>query len=375
MLQNNYKKWLALTSMFCLFFTPLFSQENGSAPKPSTLSNPLALTMLIIAIALVLIIAILSNVLLGIANWFRNNQKNITAIIILALLSTPLYTLAQEAAPPTIVDNSIGGMDAFTFYILAGVIGVEILVIAMQLYFIKIFFAKEKVAVQTVETKENFWLNLWEKANSFKSAEKETEIDLGHNYDGIRELDNSLPKWWLYGFYITVFAGIVYLYRFHYTHSGKSSKEEYDIAMQIANEEKEIYLAKAANNVNENTVAFISDAGALEKGKTSFTAVCAACHGVQGQGGVGPNLTDEFWLHGGSIKDIFKIIKYGYPEKGMRSWNDDFSPVQIAQIASYVKSLQGTNPANAKEKQGDIFVEEKNMDNTDSTAKKSITMK
>ena len=116
---------------------------------------------------------------------------------------------------------------------------------------------------------------------------------------------------------------------------------------------------KAANQVDERTVTFLEGENDLHAGKALFETNCIACHGKMGEGVVGPNLTDNYWLHGGSIKDVFKSIKYGIPEKGMRNWNEDFSPVQIAQLASYIKSISGSNPPNAKEKQGERFEEHK----------------
>jgi cytochrome c oxidase cbb3-type subunit 3 len=141
-------------------------------------------------------------------------------------------------------------------------------------------------------------------------------------------------------------------------HTAPSTIQEYEIAMAKAEVEKEEYLKHAANKVDENTVTLLTEATALGEGKKLFSTACAACHGPEAQGIVGPNLTDEYWLHKGSVKDIFKTIKYGVPEKGMKSWKDDFSPVQLAQITSYIKSLQGSKPANAKEPQGDLFKEE-----------------
>src|SRR5690606_17047420 len=96
------------------------------------------------------------------------------------------------------------------------------------------------------------------------------------------------------------------------------------------------YLANSANKIDENTVTYLSENADLLEGKTIFTAVCAACHGADGGGIVGPNLTDDYWVHGGSVKDIFKVIKYGVPEKGMKSWKDDYPPKKIAQLASYI---------------------------------------
>ena len=148
------------------------------------------------------------------------------------------------------------------------------------------------------------------------------------------------------------------MYRYEVVHSAPSTHQEYDIAMAMAEIEKEQYLKLAANKVDENTVILITDAAALAEGKKLFGSSCAPCHGVDGQGVVGPNLTDDYWLHNGGVKDVFKIIKYGVPEKGMKSWKDDFSPVQIAHITSYIKSLHGTKPANPKEPQGDMYNEE-----------------
>jgi cytochrome c oxidase cbb3-type subunit 3 len=100
------------------------------------------------------------------------------------------------------------------------------------------------------------------------------------------------------------------------------------------------------------------DAGGISAAQSVYITNCAACHGQKGEGTVGPNLTDDYWLHGGKINDVFKTIKYGVPEKGMRAWQEDLSPVKIAQVSSFIKSLRGTNPPNAKEKQGELYVEE-----------------
>jgi cytochrome c oxidase cbb3-type subunit 3 len=136
------------------------------------------------------------------------------------------------------------------------------------------------------------------------------------------------------------------------------SKEEYEIAVADAEVAKQAYLENAASNVDENTVKLIPDASELTAAKGIFETTCSACHGKKGEGAVGPNLTDDFWIHGGSVQDVFKTIKYGWPEKGMKSWKDDYSPVQIAQLTSYVKLLHGTNPPNGKAAQGTLFIEQ-----------------
>jgi cytochrome c oxidase cbb3-type subunit 3 len=185
--------------------------------------------------------------------------------------------------------------------------------------------------------------------------EREEEIDLGHDYDGIRELDNNLPPWWKYGFYLTIVYAVIYMFVFHWSGNDWSSTKEYEEEMAIAAAEKEAYLEKAANAVNENNVALLTDATALAAGEETFVTLCAACHMTDGGGGIGPNLTDNYWIHGGSIKDVFTTIKYGVPEKGMISWQDQLSPKEMSEVASYIMTLVGTTPAAPKEAQGDLY--------------------
>jgi cytochrome c oxidase cbb3-type subunit III len=129
----------------------------------------------------------------------------------------------------------------------------------------------------------------------------------------------------------------------------------------------EEFMKTSANNVDESTVKLLTEAGDLAAGKDVFISNCAACHGKLGEGTVGPNFTDDYWMHGGSIQDIFKTIKYGWVEKGMKSWKEDLSPMQIAQVTSFIKSLRGTNPPNGKAPQGDIYTESGAAPASDST--------
>jgi cytochrome c oxidase cbb3-type subunit III len=332
----------------------------GEAPK-SVWSNPLALAMLAIILVLLLVIALLANVVLGTAEWHFKKQSGTTKTIALLLaLSLPAITNAQDAATAPAVTN-IGGLTGTTFFMLLAVIGVELIVILVMAFFVRSFLAKEKAkaaVAEGVEKKETNWQQLWDKLNSFRPITEESKIDLGHNYDGIRELNNRLPGWWLYGFYATILFAGIYLWRYHVTHTAPLSGEELKIALIKGDEQTKAYLAKAANNVDENTVTLIKDAAALQGAEVIFKSTCKTCHGEKGEGNqIGPNLTDDYWIHGGGIKDIFKTIKYGFPEKGMQSWKDQYTAIQMAQLASYVKSLQGTNPPNAKAPQGELYKE------------------
>jgi cytochrome c oxidase cbb3-type subunit 3 len=190
------------------------------------------------------------------------------------------------------------------------------------------------------------------------AVEEEEKIVLDHVYDGIRELDNDLPPWWKYGFYLTILVAVIYMVNYHLIKSSPLQAEEYTLSLAKAEKEVAEYMRNSTNNVDESTVKLLTDASDISSGKDLYLNNCAACHGRSGEGTVGPNLTDEYWLHSGGVKDIFKTIKYGWPDQGMKSWKDDFSPVQIAQITSFIKTLAGTNPPNAKAKQGELYTED-----------------
>lgn len=174
----------------------------------------------------------------------------------------------------------------------------------------------------------------------------------GHEYDGIKELDNKLPKWWLWLFYITIIFAAVYFTRMHIINTADKQDDAYKKEVEAAMlKYKDV---RQANFIDATSVTLLTDANALAAGKAIFDKSCIACHLAQGQGLVGPNLTDDYWIHGCTIADLFRTITTGVPEKGMISWKDQLNPQQIQQVASFVLSLRGTNPPNPKAPQGDI---------------------
>lgn len=191
-----------------------------------------------------------------------------------------------------------------------------------------------------------------------KPIEEEGEIILDHNYDGIRELDNDLPPWWLYGFYATIIFAFVYMIRFH-IFNGDNQYEELQVTLEQANAELEEYKKTAKDLVDFNTVVVSVNAADLARGKKIFQTNCVACHLPDGGGSIGPNLTDKHWILGGGIKNVFHTVSEGgRAGKGMIAWKQDLKPSEIAQVASYVLSLEGTTPANPKAAEGDIWVDE-----------------
>ena len=327
---------------------------------PSELGNPVAIVLLTVIVGLLIAILILGSAVIGAMDIYRERMKKETskALLIGGLLVGCMFSatgaMAQEAVTTT--TQTISGLSKTSFYLLVSVIGLELLVIVALLYALRILVgikSKRKAKAIAEGQPQLHWL---EKLNATQSldAESEAEADMGHDYDGIHELNNPTPPWWRYGFYVSIVFALVYIWRFQIAHSAPTQIEELAIANAEADEEKAEYLKSAANNVDENSVTQITDAASLAAAQKIFSSTCAPCHGPNGQGVVGPNLTDDYWLHGGSIKQVFTTIKYGVPEKGMKSWKDDFSPVQLAQLASYVKSLHGTNPPNPKEPQGTL---------------------
>ena len=203
------------------------------------------------------------------------------------------------------------------------------------------------------------WVNrTYEKLLGSKPIEEEHEIILDHNYDGIKELDNSLPPWWVYSFYLTIIFGVFYMIYYH-IFNGDNQYEELETEYAIAQKEIEAYKIIAKDLVDFNTVEELTDVSDLAAGKKIFETNCIACHKSDGGGGIGPNLTDEYWILGGGIKNVFKTISEGGRDgKGMVPWKKDLKPSEMAQVASYVLQFQGTTPAEPKAAEGDIWVDE-----------------
>lgn len=348
-------------------------------PKPSSMENPMVLFFVILMVILLLVIAILANIIVGAAGYVLGQEKevekeekrNTSAPAVLSTLAAILLfsspVLAQDAAPvkdAAAATSSFSGISPLAFSLIIGVVALEMIVILAMLIYLRNLLGRRAKAVaaltvkaeakdiKAVAVKKESW---WSRINKFKPVEEEADIELDHNYDGIRELDNRLPPWWLYGFYITIIFAVVYLWRYHVSETAPLSEEEFKIAMQKAEVEKQAYLKKTAGNIDENNIKLLTEAIDMEAGKKIYEQSCTPCHGKNGEGVVGPNLTDPYWLHGGSVADVFKSVKYGWPEKGMRAWKDDFSPKQMAQLTSFIISLNGTNPANAKQPEGSKY--------------------
>jgi cytochrome c oxidase cbb3-type subunit 3 len=291
----------------------------------------------------------------------KNILYKISALAFSFLILGSSTASAQAAADS-------GMSPATTLYILAGFVAfTAILVLYVSVVILRLlrFIVREEAAKQAglagepVVEEESWWSKFVDKANDVVPIEEEETIMLDHNYDGIRELDNHLPPWWKWTFYLSIVFAVVYMVSYHVIGNMPLQIDEYNKEVAIA---QEAALQRAANaplaNIDESNVEMATDPADLAKGKQVFMNSCAQCHKEQGEGGIGPNLTDDYWLHGGSISEVFVTIKNGVPEKGMISWEPVLSPTQMQNVASYIMTLRGTNPPNAKAPQGELYTPE-----------------
>lgn len=200
------------------------------------------------------------------------------------------------------------------------------------------FMAIVKPPVEAVVETEAIGSKIGKILTNAVPIEEEYSILMDHEYDGIQELDNNLPTWWVWGFYATIVFAVIYIFNFHILKTSDLQLVAYDKEMKLKQEEVNAYLKKMAMNVDETNATLLTDSKDLSTGKTLFETNCVACHLQDGSGQIGPNLTDKYWLYGNDIKDVFATVKLGRPN-GMPEHNSKLNPIQIQQVASYVLNL------------------------------------
>ncbi len=279
------------------------------------------------------------------------------AVTLLAML-TPVLSYGQAAPSGT---DSLNTPELLLYLAMSLVAIVALLVLAVAVYtltIIKLIIKKENQVPEEAEATEeiSFWANLDRKVlTAAVPLEKEETILLDHNYDGIKELDNHLPPWWKYMFYLTIVFAVVYLLAYHVFDTLPLQEQEYQSELAEAKAQAESRKLVSADAIDETNVEATTNEQELANGKVIYDRNCAVCHANDGGGGVGPNLTDVYWLHGGSVNDLFKTIKYGVPQKGMIAWQATLKPADIRDVSSYILTMQGTTPAKPKEPQGELY--------------------
>ena len=266
------------------------------------------------------------------------------------LLKTLLSVLLFFTTTSPLLAES-GGEGANLETVLKVMIAITAFTIAFVLWLVLVYAEKNDAKGELFLSPLKDALQWFTKATPIS---KESEILMDHDYDGIRELDNKIPPWFNFLFYGTILFSIIYMINYHVIGSGNIQEEEYLAEMEAAKAEQQL-LVRSGALLDEESITRLSDASSLSSGKDIYIKHCAACHANDGGGLVGPNFTDEYWIHGGGIKNVFKIIKYGVPQKGMISWQTQLSPTEMQEVGSYILTLQGTTPAVSKPAEGELW--------------------
>jgi cytochrome c oxidase cbb3-type subunit 3 len=286
-----------------------------------------------------------------ILSFLQSSSIKRTVLLMMTILF-PIMANAQEFLKETSENELVLIIVMFMVFV---VLIIVLLVIFYVLVILKSIVGNEKKAEAEAEGIEYApEPSLWQKlAGTDVPIKEESSILLDHNYDGIRELDNHLPPWWKYLFYMTIVFAVVYVFLYHVSDTLPLQAEEYQMELAAAEKQSGTRIAEAGISIDETNVEFSEEASVLENGGKLYARTCAVCHAPDGGGGIGPNLVDEYWLHGGSIQEIFKTIKYGVPDKGMISWQSQMSASDMSDVSSFLFSLKGTTPASSKDPQGE----------------------
>jgi cytochrome c oxidase cbb3-type subunit 3 len=331
-------------------------------------SNPNMHYYLLTALAVILIVLILvlNSAISGLASNKSiiaqlKDKSKVATIAALVFLGLSSRSMAQDMAGSSIVVVEPNYGVVFWMFLIVDLVLIIIVVVQLSvLNGLARALKGEAEAIQDIKVVEPSGLGkFWEKLTDAVPLDREEEIMTDHEYDGIKELDNKLPPWWVWMFNLSIIFGVIYFayYEVFSTSEFPSSITEYNQEMIQAEEELAAYKAKFGSGVDELTAVLLTDPASIQRGKEIFEVNCVSCHMADGGGGIGPNFTDAYWIHGGDIKDLFKTIKYGVITKGMIPWKDQLKPDQIQEVASYIlTAFPGTTPEKPKDPQGDLYV-------------------
>jgi len=291
----------------------------------------------------VVLLFILYSVAKTASNVLKAIQDKFKKASLLTVLSFISFASFAVDGGTTSVDMVFSNSSFWTVF------SIDLCIIAMILYFT--LFVSKVIKTPSTDTPPS---SLFSSFTNEVDVDKEGSILLDHEYDGIRELDNDLPPWWEYGFYITIVWAVGYFVYYQVMEIGNLQTAEYN--QEMLDGEKQIAAYKAANPnmVNAETVELLTDIDALATGKELYNTNCVACHAGNGGGGIGPNLTDNNWIYNGDIKGVFNTVSEG-DENGMIAWKDILNPEKIQAVSSYVLSMKLAE--GGKEPQGDNIVE------------------
>lgn len=346
--------------------------------KESFWSNGPKMLMLLSVIILLAVIIILGKILKALIQndtkelWNKRRSSQGTKMLAFILL-TSFSANAQEEAAAVANNTQMFGMEASLFWIMLSVLIFEFIVIGVLSYVLYIFLLRKNL-IQPIKNVLPKWMQFNTMLGNDIPIEKDSELMTDHDYDGIKELDNGMPPMLKYIFVGSIVFALIYWVNYHVIETAPLMIAEYENELEKAAIEKEAYLKKAGNLMDENNVTLSDAVSVLSTGEKVYLQNCLACHGDKGQGGVGPNLTDNYWIHGGDIKSVFKTIKYGVVSKGMRSWQSELKPSDIHAVSSFIlNKLTGTNVIGGKEPQGEPY--NASGANTESVQDSSVVVK
>ena len=331
-------------------FVATDSTSVSTPTKATDYKGNLSIFNWLVVLTLILIIAIfvLAGTVITLikSEFFRNKLKQISEKASILIITTGALLLSVNANALTFIGPGEGPKDGTWLLVestdLMAVIIIDIILLVVVLYLRHLFNQMmAMVKPKDVSTKITS-VPVIKKVNQVLTdavpIDLEHTILLEHEYDGIQELDNNLPPWWVWGFYATIVFSFIYFLNYHILGVSDLQIKAYDKDVKVAQKEITAYLNKMAMNVDESNATLLRESSDLSTGASLFAANCVACHKSNGEGEIGPNLTDKTWIYGYDIKDVFKTIKYG-TTNGMPEHSSKFNPVQIQQVASFVLSL------------------------------------
>ncbi len=286
-------------------------------------------------------------------------NKLLSLLALLVITGSPAMAQSEQSSWYATL-SSMDSSQVTLLIILGVVLLLIVLLLVLMIYLMSFMAAVFHKENPSLAHEPSWWESFKEKFVTGKMDEvggkdEKAKVMSDHSYDGITELDNFMPPWLQWVFIGSIAFAVIYFVNYTVLGIGPTGEEEYQEELRLEAIAAETRKANLVAGIDETTVVFDESAAAISSGKSIFETNCAACHAADGGGGVGPNLTDEFWLHGGSIQDVFKVVKYGVVEKGMIPWQDQLSPEQMQQVSSYILTLVGTTPANPKEPQGEPY--------------------
>ena len=319
--------------------------------------------LMVLTFILILAVIVMAGTIMTLmkSDYFKNKLKEINAKpnLLILIISTGAFLFSTNSYALNYVGPGEGAKDGPWLLVettdLLAILVIDIILLVVVLYLRHLFgqmlaMVKPKAQVEEVVPTVTSFQKVNKVLTDAVPIEEEHTILMEHEYDGIQELDNNLPPWWVWGFYATIVFAFIYLFNYHILGTSDLQIKAYDKEMKMAEKDVQAYLEKMAMNVDESSVTALTSGSDLAAGANLFATNCVACHLAKGQGEIGPNLTDKTWIYGYDIKAVFKTVKYG-TANGMPEHSSKFNPVQIQQVASYILTLPETP---GKAPQGEI---------------------